>query len=124
MTTGQGITQEIRSRKPGSEITFRIERDGKPQDIKVKLGEYSEDDAKRELEIRFPALFPQALPRPTQGINPPPSAKAAFENFRWEKRKSIVTSLQELSKDLALALGAMDGYGRTQGGRHHPQSGR
>ena len=111
VTTGQGITQEIRSRKPGSEITFRIERDGKPQDIKVKLGEYSEDDAKRELEIRFPALFPQALPRPTQGINPPPSAKAAFENFRWEKRKSIVTSLQELSKDLAMALGAKDGYG-------------
>ncbi len=111
LTTGLGISQEIRSRKPGDEFTIRIERDGKPLDVKVKLGEYSEENAKRDLEIRFPNLFPPIMPRPARGINPPPSAKSPFEMFRWEKRKSIGTSLQELNKELAEAWGAKDGYG-------------
>ena len=33
LTTGQGLTQDIRSRKPGTEVTFKIERDGKPMDV-------------------------------------------------------------------------------------------
>jgi serine protease Do len=109
--TGQGLSQDIRSRKPGAEITLKIERDGKPQDVKVKLGEYSENNAKRELEIRFPALFPQILPRPPRGNNPPPSTRAPLDGFRWEKRKYIGTTLQEMNKELAEAWGATDGYG-------------
>lgn len=112
LTTGQGLTQEVRSRKPGAEVTLKIERDGKPQDVKVKLGEYSEDNAKRELEIRFPGLFPQILPRPPKSGTLPPSAKSPFESFRWERRKYIgITSLQEMNKELAEAWGAKDGYG-------------
>jgi S1-C subfamily serine protease len=111
LTTGLGISQEIRSRKPGAEITLKIERDGKPLDVKVKLGEYSEDNAKRELEIRFPSLFPQILPRPAQGIVPPPPAKSPVETVRWEKRKYVGMSLQEMNKELAEAWGAKDGYG-------------
>jgi serine protease Do len=109
-TTGQGLTQEVRSRKPGAEVTLKIERDGKPLDVKVKLGEYSEDNAKRELEIRFPSLFPQILPRPPKSGTPPP-AKSPFETFRWEKRKFIDTTLQPMNKELAEAWGAKDGYG-------------
>jgi serine protease Do len=111
LTTSQGLSQEIRSRKPGAEITLKIERDGKPQDVRIKLGEYSEDSAKRELEIRFPALFPQILPRPPQRINPPPSSRSPLEGFRWEKRRYIGTTLQEMNKELAEAWGARDGYG-------------
>jgi len=109
-TTGQGLTQEVRSRKPGVEVTLKIERDGKPLDVKVKLGEYSEDNAKRELEIRFPNLFPQLGPRMPKSGTPPP-AKSPFESFRWEKRKFIGTSLQPMNKELAEAWGAKDGYG-------------
>jgi serine protease Do len=111
LTTSQGLSQEIRSRKPGAEITLKIERDGKPQDVKVRLGEYSEDNAKRELEIRFPSLFPRILPRPPQRLTPPPSSRSPLEGFRWEKRKYIGTTLQEMNKELAEAWGARDGYG-------------
>ncbi len=111
LTTGQGMSQEIRSRKPGSEVAIKIERDGKPMDVKVKLGEYSEDNAKRELEIRFPSLFPQILPRSPQGIMPQPRAKSASEALRWEKRKYVGMSLQEMNRELAEAWGARDGCG-------------
>jgi S1-C subfamily serine protease len=111
VTSSFGLSQEIRSRKPGTDVTLKIERDGTPMDIKLKLGEYSEDNAKRELEIRFPSLFPQIMPRPGQGIKPPLSEKSPFETFRWEKRKYIGTSLQEMNKELAEAWGAKDGYG-------------
>jgi serine protease Do len=104
------LSQEIRSRKPGAEITLKVERDGKPMDIKVKLGEYSEADAKRELEVLFPRLFPQNIPGGADknlGRTPPPN----FQEFRYERRKYIGVSLEEMNPELAAAWGAKDGYG-------------
>ncbi|MDD8027019.1 MAG: PDZ domain-containing protein [Acidobacteriota bacterium] len=99
LSSGAVMSQEIRSRKPWAEITLGIERDGKPLDVKVKLGEYSEADAKRELELLFPRLFPQ--------MNP----VAPDKDLKWERRKYIGVSLNEMNPELAEALGAQDGYG-------------
>ncbi|MEN6310445.1 MAG: trypsin-like peptidase domain-containing protein, partial [Acidobacteriota bacterium] len=38
---------EIRKMKPGQTVVLKIERAGKPMDVKVKLGEYSGDQARR-----------------------------------------------------------------------------
>jgi S1-C subfamily serine protease len=115
ITSGQALSQEIRSRKPGQDITVRIERDGKPLDIKVKLGEYSEEEAKRELTLRFPRLFPPTTPavpytpkstKPGQAPQP-----RILERFAWESRKYIGVMLQELNKDLSAYFGIKEGVG-------------
>ncbi len=77
-------------------------------DIKVKLGEYSEADAKRELEVLFPQLFPKVDPRQLdRNMRTPFNAP----NFRYERRKYIGVSLEEMNPELAAAWGAKDGYG-------------
>ncbi|MCX6561791.1 MAG: PDZ domain-containing protein [Candidatus Aminicenantes bacterium] len=111
LTNGNALAQEIRSRKPGAEVTLKIERDGKPLDVKVKLGEYSEANAQRELEILFPQLFPQITTRP-QDRNPyAPVPGNPLSSYRWEKRKYIGVSLEPMNPELAEAWGAKDGYG-------------
>jgi serine protease Do len=110
LTSGAVLSQEIRSRKPGTEINLGIERDGKPLTVKVKLGEYSEEDAQRELETLFPRLFPQMAPGgPEKGLK----GRTPLEpqTYRWERRKYIGVSLQEMNPELAEAWGAKDGYG-------------
>jgi serine protease Do len=73
------LASEIRKRKPGDDVTVRVERDGKPMDVKVKLGEYPENEARREMDLKFPGLFPPGAPRPfaapPKGVGPrPPKA--------------------------------------------------
>jgi len=106
------LQQEIRSRKPGTDVTVRIERDGKPIDVKVKLGEYTEAEAKRELEILFPNLFPPMTP-PSKGTprKLPPGLFKAPDRFAFEARKFIGVTLQELTKAQAESFGVKDGYG-------------
>ncbi len=64
ITTSDVLAAEIRKRKPGQDVTLKIERDGKPMDIKVKLGEYPENEAFREMELRFPGIFGPDMPPP------------------------------------------------------------
>ncbi len=110
LTSGVVLAQEIRSRKPGSEISLGLERDGKPMTVKIKLGEYSEADARRELEVLFPRLFPQTMPGgPDKGARVRPPSES--QSYRWERRKYIGVSLQEMNPELAEAWGAKDGYG-------------
>jgi serine protease Do len=110
LTSGAVMSQEIRSRKPGADITLGIERDGKAQDIKVKLGEYTEANAQRELELLFPRLFPQPTPQaPDRAVKPRTPSDPM--SYRWERRKYIGVSLQEMNPELAEAWGAKDGYG-------------
>ncbi|HUT08433.1 MAG TPA: trypsin-like peptidase domain-containing protein, partial [Candidatus Latescibacteria bacterium] len=45
VTTPNVLSAEIRKRKPGQDVTLKVERDGKPMDIKVKLGEFPENEA-------------------------------------------------------------------------------
>jgi S1-C subfamily serine protease len=120
MTNAQMLATEIRKRKPGQDITLVIERDGKLTDVKAKLGEYPEAEAKRELELRFPRLFPPRAPLPPprsqspRALNPeraprPPLPRKEF--FGWEKRKYIGVYLQELNRELSEYFGVKDGQG-------------
>ncbi len=108
------LAAEIRKRKPGQEVTLRIERDGKPQDVKVKLGEYAEADARRELEFRFPRLFPPppeqpAAPAAPKGLAAP--AVPARPAWAFEQRKYIGIYPLELNRELAEHYGVKDGTG-------------
>ena len=123
ITSGQTLSSEIRSRKPGQDVTARIERDGKSMDVKVKLGEFTEDEAKRELELLFPQFFaprPSPKPRstkPEKAPLPPKLTPKAFPElkkdrfFTLEKRKDIGVSLDPLNKDLAAYFGIKEGVG-------------
>jgi len=100
------LASEIRKRKPGQDISLLIEREGKNIEVKVKLGEYTEEDIRREMAIKFPKLFEIPLP-PKEPM--PPFAPA--RPFRWEKRKYIGVFLQETTKDLANFFGLKEGAG-------------
>jgi S1-C subfamily serine protease len=116
LTSGQVLTREIRSRKPGTDVVLKVERDGKLLDVKVKLGEYSEEDARRELELNFPGIFrvpdrPQA-PRvePKKQVQPfRPGPEPRLPDFF--SRKYIGLTVQALTKDLAAFFGVKDGAG-------------
>ncbi len=120
---GAALSSEVRNRKPGQDITMRIDRDGKPLDIKVKLGEFTEVQAQHELELNFPQFFnrggqappdmPFNAPPNQQQPRPltPPRSKTAPPNFAWESRKFIGVTLQVLTKELAEYFGLKDGLG-------------
>ncbi|MEN6560679.1 MAG: PDZ domain-containing protein [Acidobacteriota bacterium] len=104
------LAAEIRKRKPGQEIVLGIERDGKPLEIKVKLGELADDEAMKEMTIRFPGLFGPVAPPP--GAAPGPGApgnprKAPGRSF--EARKFIGIACNELNPELAAHFGVKDG---------------
>ncbi len=116
------LAAEIRKRKPGQDVTLKIERDGKPMDVKVKLGEYAENDALKEMEIRFPGFFgpdapmPGAVPKsvspdkaPRQGA-PRPLVPATPE-WSFETRKFIGVYCGELNRELAEHFGVKEGTG-------------
>lgn len=113
--SGEALSSEIRSRKPGQDITVRIERDGKPMDIKVKLGEYTEEEARREQELSFPRLFPpkdmKPESRPRIIYARPKYPTPMPPGFVLEKRKFIGVTLQPLNKDMADHYGIKDGVG-------------
>jgi serine protease Do len=112
IASSAALQQEIRNRKPGTDVTVRIERDGKPMDVKVKLGEYTEVEAQRELEILFPNLFPPLTPRSLGTPRKlPPDLSKAPERFAFETRKYIGVTLQDLTKAQAESFGVKDGYG-------------
>lgn len=110
ITSTQMLVDEVRKRKPGESVDLKIERKGKEKDIKVKLGEYSEKDIKRELEIKFPQLFPPKPPKAPE----PPEVKSPFEEFLprvWESRKYIGVYLEELNRGLSEFFGVEEGAG-------------
>ena len=116
------LAAEIRKRKPGQDVTLKIERDGKPMDVKVKLGEYAENEALREMEVRFPGFFgpdapmpgtapksvsPEKAPRPDA---PRPLAPKTQE-WSYETRKFIGVYCGELNRELAEHFGVKEGMG-------------
>ena len=116
VTGGQMLSSEIRKRKPGEDIVLKIERDGKPMDIKVKLGEYPEEEAKREMELKFPGLFPPGVPFDVPPGTVAPRSPKSFripkgKPFGWEKRKLIGVYLDELNKELSGFFGIKEGTG-------------
>jgi serine protease Do len=117
ITSGPTLSTEVRKRKPGTDVTVRIEREGKSLDVKVKLGEYTEVEARKELELAFPRLFPPNSPLPEFRNLPktaplPLTPESRRNNFTLlENRKFIGVTLQELTKEMAEFFGTKDGYG-------------
>lgn len=110
------LAREIKMRKPGENVTVKIERDGKPMDVKVKLGEYSEKDILQEFEVKFPRLFPSqpTPPKVPQTIRPPkppetPESKELL--LHWENRKYIGLYLENLTEELSEFFGVKEGGG-------------
>ncbi len=113
------VVSEIRCRKPGQDVKFEIQRDGKTLEVKVKLGEYTETAIKRELETRFPRLFPapavpaapapEATPRAEKAPRAPRPLMERFENWPgWAKRKYIGTYMESLNKELLEFFGVKE----------------
>jgi len=117
IVSSPGLSSTVRARKPGADVAFQIERDGKPMDVRVKLGEYSEDNARRELETLFPRLFPMTKPEADASKSrlftprKPATAPNLFRPYSLEKRRYIGVTLQTLTSEQAESFGVKDGYG-------------
>lgn len=108
------LGDEIRKRKPGDNVTLKVERDGKTMEIKAKLGEYPEEEVWREMESKFPQLF---MPRPQKAPQPlmPPMPRTPVEPrlYRWgmEKRRYIGVYHQDINRELSQHFGVEEGTG-------------
>jgi serine protease Do len=117
------LAAEIRKRKPGQDVTLKVERDGKSMDVKVKLGEYPENEAQREMEIRFPGLFGPDVPMPgttPKSVSPEMAPRMEFRprppvpktpEWSYETRKYIGVYCGELNRELAEHFGVKEGTG-------------
>jgi S1-C subfamily serine protease len=103
------LAKMIRMKKPGESVTFKIERDGKTQDVDVKLGELTEETVWSDFERKFPMLF---TPRGKLEVMPGPEF-ARPEVFRLgiAHRKFIGVGIQEMTPELAEFFGVGKGTG-------------
>jgi len=99
------LAKMIRQRKPGESITIKIERKGKTQDIRVKLGEFTEEDVWKDFERKFPNLF-RARPFEELKFSRPEIFRGGFG-----QRKYIGVYIQELNKELSEYFGVDKGTG-------------
>ncbi len=113
IASGEALSSEVRSRRPGQDVTIRIERDGKPMDIKAKLGEYTEEEAQRELTLSFPNLFPPQTiaPRGNPRLKALPRTLVPPDRLTLESRKFVGVTLRELSQEMSSYFGIKDGIG-------------
>jgi S1-C subfamily serine protease len=118
IASAQALVSEIRNRKPGQDIKLEIERYGKTSEVKVKLGEYPEAEARRELAYRFPGLFPnlplmperpETAPKGRSGIYISPRTYRAFPGL--EQRKYIGVYLEPTTKQLLEFFGVKEESG-------------
>jgi predicted metalloprotease with PDZ domain len=116
------LAAEIRKKKPGQDVTLKIERDGKPMDVKVKLGEYAANEALKEMEVRFPGFFGLDAPMPgtaPKSVSPEKAPRLdaprplALKTPEWsyETRKYIGVYCGELNRELAEHFGVKEGTG-------------
>lgn len=106
------LVNEIRKTKPGKEVNLVIEREGKTQEVKVKLGAVPEEEARRELELRFPEIFRGLPDQPVLPEIPefPKPEKFTFE-FGVENYRYIGVYLEQLNPELSKFFGVPEGQG-------------
>jgi S1-C subfamily serine protease len=104
------LAKMIRMRKPGETVTIKIERKGKTQDIKVKLGELTKEGIWSDFERKFPKLF---APSKEKGEfwRAPGFAEPDVFRFGFEHRKFIGVRIQELNPELSEFFGIDKGTG-------------
>ena len=106
------LVSEIRSRRPGQDINLVIDREGQTREMKVKLGAVPEEEAQRELELRFPDLFRRLPGLPSRPALPdfPEGEKFEFE-FGFENYRFIGVYLEQLNPELSRFFGLAEGRG-------------
>jgi S1-C subfamily serine protease len=104
------LVSEIRNRQPGQEIALTIERNGKTQEVKAKLGAMPEEEAFKELELRFPDLFREMPRMPAFPAMPKFPEGERFE-FGVENYRFIGVYLEQLNPELSGFFGVQDGRG-------------
>ncbi|MCP2620356.1 PDZ domain-containing protein, partial [Candidatus Aminicenantes bacterium AC-334-K16] len=85
----------------GEIIKVRIRHRGKGKELEIRLGEYPEEDFRRESEKKLKEWFPKYFPP-----FPPPSLK-----WTWKSRRYIGLYLQELNRELSAHFGVKEGRG-------------
>ncbi len=103
------LVYEIRKSRPGKEVILLIERDGKTQELKARLGAVPEEEARRELELRFPEIFKDFPARPNLP-DMPRLEKFGFE-FGVENYRYIGVYLEQLNPELSRYFGVSEGQG-------------
>ncbi len=98
----------IRKSKPGESVTVKIEREGKTQDVKVKLGELTEEEIWSEFESKFPGLFRSEKSAPLEQFF---KTKPEVFRFGFQQRKFIGVGVQELNPELSEFFGVDEGTG-------------
>jgi len=98
------LARMIRRKSPGETVVLEVERKGKVKEVKVRLGEYSEEDVWKDFERKFPRLFRS---RPFE------TPRAFPDVFRrsFGKRKYIGIYPQEMNRELAAYFGVDEGTG-------------
>lgn len=114
IASAQAFVSDVRNKKPGQDITLDVERKGTAVEAKVKLGEYPEGEAQRELALRFPRLFVPPPPRgemeaPPMPEKPPAPMQRAWP--QWEKRKYIGIYLEAINKEMLAYFGVKEESG-------------
>jgi len=104
------LQKMIRMRRPGENVTIKIDRDGETKQLDVKLGELTEEDIWNEFESKFPALFTPQKKRIAPG---PPLLEGRPDVFRFgfEHRKFIGVGVQPLNPELSQFFGIEKGTG-------------
>lgn len=105
------LASAIRKRKPGHDVVVKVEREGSPVEVKVKLGEYPENEAHLELARAFPRLFtPDEDARVF--LTPRGKTQPNLERFfSVTRRKHIGVFLNELTPELSAHFGLKEGVG-------------
>ncbi len=103
------LAKMIRMRKPGETITIRIERKGKTQDVKVKLGELTKESVWSDFERKFPTLF--APKGKIETWSRPEFARPEVFRFGFEHRKFIGVYPRPLNPELSEYFGVDKGTG-------------
>ncbi len=98
---------EIRSRHPGEKLTLTINRQGKQLEVEVRLGNLPEEEAFRELELRFPEIF-RSAPR---NVPLPAWPKGQRFEFSIQSYGLMGMSLEQLNPELSKYFGVQDGQG-------------
>ncbi len=104
----EALQSMIRKSKPSETVTIKIERKGKTEDVKVKLGELTEEDIWSEFETKFPGLFRREKIAP---FSPGIVVKPETFRFGFAQRKYIGIGAQELNPELSEFFGIDKGTG-------------
>jgi serine protease Do len=102
------LAKMIRQRKPGEAVTLKIERKGKTQDVRVKLGEFTEEDVWKDFERKFPHLF---RTRPDRDIERKEPSRPEVLRRSFGERKYIGIYIRELNEELSEYFGVDEGTG-------------